>query len=51
MMNYDDMDMFGRESGAIVPSSQGEFRSSSKNFIVGAHPHGVFSFCGVCAAV
>lgn len=30
---------------------QGEFRASSKNFIVGAHPHGVFSFCGVCAAV
>ena len=30
---------------------QGEFRSSSKNFIVGAHPHGVFSFAGVCAAV
>lgn len=28
-----------------------EFRASSKNFIVGAHPHGVFSFCGVCAAV
>jgi len=32
-------------------TTDSEFRSSSKNFIVGAHPHGVFSFCGVCAAV
>ncbi|CAJ1413578.1 unnamed protein product [Effrenium voratum] len=31
--------------------SDSELRSSSKKFIVGAHPHGVFSFVGVCAAV
>jgi len=28
-----------------------EMLASGKNYILGAHPHGVFSFCGVCAAV
>jgi len=28
-----------------------EIRKSGKNYIFGTHPHGVFSFAGVCAAV
>jgi len=28
-----------------------EMRSSGKNYLLGAHPHGVFSFGGVCAAI
>lgn len=28
-----------------------DIRKSGKNYIVGAHPHGVFSFAGVCAAI
>jgi hypothetical protein len=28
-----------------------DLRKSGKNYIVGAHPHGVFSFAGVCAAI
>jgi len=28
-----------------------EMRSSGKNYILGAHPHGVFTFAGVCAAI
>lgn len=28
-----------------------EILGSGKNYVVGAHPHGVFSFCGVCCAV
>lgn len=31
--------------------TDGEMLSSGKSYVVGAHPHGVFSFCGVCAAV
>lgn len=28
-----------------------ELAASKKNYIFGAHPHGVFSFCGVCAFI
>lgn len=28
-----------------------ELRASGRNFLVGMHPHGVFSFAGVCAAL
>ncbi|KAL3919726.1 MAG: hypothetical protein SGPRY_005527 [Prymnesium sp.] len=31
--------------------SDEEILKSGKNFILGSHPHGVFSFVGVCAAV
>lgn len=32
-------------------TTDSELRSTGKNYLVGAHPHGVFSFAGVCAAV
>lgn len=28
-----------------------EIRASDKNYVIGMHPHGVFSFAGVCAAL
>ena len=28
-----------------------ELRATGKSYVVGAHPHGVFSFVGVCAAI
>jgi len=28
-----------------------EMRNSGKNYVLGAHPHGVFTFAGVCAAI
>eukprot|EP00440_Ansanella_granifera_P041720 gb/GFBE01045235.1/.p1 GENE.gb/GFBE01045235.1/~~gb/GFBE01045235.1/.p1 ORF type:complete len:349 (+),score=46.12 gb/GFBE01045235.1/:1-1047(+) len=40
---------FAYEEYHETPDS--EMRAAGKNFIIGAHPHGVFSFAGVCAAV
>ena len=34
-----------------MDEDRGELLDSERNFIVCCHPHGVFSFVGVCAAV